>query len=82
MAKNQTHTFKTNINCGGCIAKVTPFLNADPNIISWDVDTKSPNKVLSVTTTTLSEVDIIHIVTQAGFMAEAMPNTWFKRLFN
>ena len=24
--------FKTNINCGGCVAKVTPFLNAETSI--------------------------------------------------
>ena len=25
--ETKTFTFKTNINCGGCIAKVTPFLD-------------------------------------------------------
>lgn len=36
---------KTNINCGGCIASVTPFLNANPNIKKWEVDTNNPQKV-------------------------------------
>ncbi len=64
------YQFKTNINCGGCIAKVTPLLNADPNIKEWKVDTDNPNKILTVETENLKEEDIKALVQKAGFKAE------------
>lgn len=42
------YQFKTNINCGGCMAAVKPHLDAQADIKEWEVDTKSPNKVLTV----------------------------------
>ncbi len=32
----ETLKFKTNINCGGCVAKVTPELNATEGILSLE----------------------------------------------
>lgn len=58
--------FKTNINCGGCIASVTPHLNQIEGI-SWQVDTENPDKILSVETETVSEKEIIEAVKKAGF---------------
>jgi len=49
-----TLQFKTNINCGGCIARVTPRLNEVKGISSWKVDTDNPDKILTVETETLS----------------------------
>ena len=43
-----TLKFKTSINCGSCVAKVTPRLNEADFIESWDVDTKNPDKILTV----------------------------------
>ncbi len=40
--------FKTSINCGSCVAKVTPRLNDADFIESWEVDTKNPDKILTV----------------------------------
>jgi copper chaperone len=65
----ETLQFKTNINCGGCIAKATPVLNEEKNIQEWIVDTNNPAKVLTVTTD-LSANEIISIVNKAGFKAE------------
>ncbi|MDQ2752485.1 MAG: heavy metal transport/detoxification protein, partial [Bacteroidota bacterium] len=45
-----TIELKTNINCGGCIAKVTPALNEAVGKGNWKVDTQNPKKVLTVTT--------------------------------
>ena len=64
------YQFKTNINCSGCVAKVTPVLNQSDNIESWNVDTNNPNKVLTVDTNNLAENDVKQIVLQAGFKAE------------
>lgn len=65
-----TIKLKTNINCGGCIAKITPFLNDESNIKTWVVDTSSPQKVLTVETDDLNEGELMQIVQQAGFKAE------------
>lgn len=64
------YQFKTNINCGGCIAKVTPVLNAAPEIKEWKVDTSNPNKILTVATESLKEDEVKAIVAKAGFKAE------------
>ena len=64
------YQFKTNINCGGCVAKVTPVLNNNPDVKEWKVDTSNPNKVLTVKTDNLQEDDVKALVQKAGFKAE------------
>ncbi|MGB0431854.1 MAG: heavy-metal-associated domain-containing protein [Bacteroidia bacterium] len=68
------HTFKTNINCGNCIASVTPFMNKELDIESWEVDTDNPDKLLTVESE-LSAEDVIAVVNEAGFKAEAIANS-------
>ncbi len=64
-------TFKTNINCGGCVAKVTPHLNNASYINSWNVDTNNPNKILTIETAALVNAQqIINLVQEIGFYAE------------
>jgi copper chaperone len=67
--KMDTLQFKTNINCGGCVAKIAPTLNERKDIIShWKVDTLNPDRILTVeTTATAAEVKAL--VAQAGFQA-------------
>lgn len=59
--------FKTNINCGGCIATVTPFLEKASTIKSWNVDTASKDKKLTVTGDDLDKSEVISLVEEAGF---------------
>lgn len=61
------YKFKTNINCGGCIAKVTPFLDGESQIKNWEVDTENPAKILSVESDSLSQSEIMQLVQSAGF---------------
>jgi len=68
------YQFKTNINCGSCVAAVTPHLNANSEIKSWDVDTANPQKVLTVETNSLSGEMVAKIVEKAGYKAEAINN--------
>ncbi|MFT3993554.1 MAG: heavy-metal-associated domain-containing protein [Dysgonomonas sp.] len=68
---NKTFTFKTNINCDGCIAKVTPFLDSLQGVVKWSVDTANKNKVLTVVSDGISVEDIIDTVQKAGFKIEA-----------
>src|SRR5712672_3260539 len=62
-----TKQFRTNLNCGNCVAAVTPYLNGDPAIKSWRVDTASPNKVLTVEGDAVSSTEVASLVSRAGF---------------
>ena len=66
------YQFKTNIKCGGCIAAVTPYLNAANEIKHWSVDTNNPDKILTVETESLSNEAITQIVKSAGYMAQPL----------
>lgn len=69
---NQNFQFKTNINCSGCVTKVTPFLNDNKGIAHWEVDTTKKDKVLTIKTDGLTEKEVIEIVQHAGFTIEAL----------
>ncbi len=65
--------FKTTIKCEGCIAQSTPFLNKIAGENNWEVDTKNPNKILTVSADNpISEEEIIKAVEAAGFKAEKL----------
>jgi copper chaperone len=66
----KTITLKTNINCGSCVAKVTPTLNDKLGPDNWAVDTQHPKKILTVQAESLDEQDIIKAVADAGYKAE------------
>ena len=70
--KKETFVFKTNINCDGCVAKVTPILNTTDGIETWNVDTTNRDKILSVTPNNISKKEIIDTVQKAGFKIEAL----------
>ncbi|MDP5168662.1 MAG: hypothetical protein NWR72_00330 [Bacteroidia bacterium] len=72
--------FKTNINCGGCIAKVTPFLDGEAAIQTWSVDTDNPDKILTVETA-WSSAEVIALVQSAGFTATEKKKGVFGKLF-
>lgn len=72
---NQDHInlqFKTNINCSGCIAKVTPFLNDAEGISHWEVDTNNKDKILSVELDGITEAEVMKKVQEAGFKIELL----------
>jgi copper chaperone len=64
--------FKTNINCGGCVARVTTFLNKQEGITSWKVDTENPDKILTVESTGAPAVEVITTLAKIGFKAESI----------
>ncbi len=64
--------FKTNINCSGCVAAVTPFLNEEKNIQSWQVDIRNPDKILSVEGNNLKEEEVIKTVEKAGYKIQPL----------
>lgn len=62
-----TLKYKTNLNCGSCVAAVKPHLDGDSSIERWSVDTNDPNKILTVEGENLSESTIKQHVAAAGF---------------
>lgn len=66
----ETLQFKTNINCSGCIAKITPTLNETNGIENWNVDINNPDKILTISTNKLSEKEVTEVVRKAGFKSE------------
>lgn len=64
--------FKTNINCGGCIAKVKPYLDTKEGIINWNVDITNLDRILTVQTATLDESQIIDLIESINYKAEPL----------
>ena len=71
----ETLKFKTNVNCGGCVATVTPHLNQIKGIGKWNVDTSNPMKVLTVEASELLREVIIEKLKEAGYKAELMASS-------
>lgn len=59
--------FKTNINCGGCIAKFTPHIENAEGVQAWAVDTTTPDKVLTIEGD-ITESEAVELVKKAGFV--------------
>jgi len=67
----QTLRFKTTINCANCVHAVSPTLNEEKAIESWQVDTTNPDKILTVNTD-LTPAQVVALVEEAGFEAQAV----------
>ncbi len=59
--------YKTNLNCGNCVAAVKPLLDGEISVTRWSVDTTDPRKVLTVEGENLSPKQIEQHVADAGF---------------
>ena len=64
--------FKTNIQCSNCLSKVSPKLNEQTGIHTWQVDLQDPDRTLTVETETLEPEDIRKAVLKAGFIVTAV----------
>lgn len=64
--------FKTTIQCGGCLAAVTPSLNQVVGEGKWQVAIHNPDKVLTVDASAASKEAVIAAVNKAGFKAEVI----------
>ncbi len=62
--------FKTNINCGGCVASVKPHLDKETNITEWSVDIANKDKILTVKSVGITQKQVVEIVQKAGFKIE------------
>ena len=68
----KTLKFKTNINCSGCIRSVSPHLDNEKEIAHWEVDIANPDKILTVSTDTITAEEVENTVKKAGYKAEAL----------
>lgn len=67
----ETLKFKTNINCGGCIAAVTPTLNTLEGVNKWEVDTTTSNKILSIQTENgITANEVVESLNKRGYQAQ------------
>lgn len=69
---NDTLKFKTNIKCSSCVAKVTPFLDAEEGIKQWEVDTTTADKILTVETNGITESEIKDAIEKSGYKIESV----------
>lgn len=67
-----TLKFKTTINCMGCVSKVTPFLDKEEGVESWEVDVKNPDKILTVQSNGATENQVQTVLQKIGFKAESI----------
>ena len=62
--------FKTNINCGNCVKRITPFIDKIAGIESWSVDVDDMDKVLTVKAEDVTAQQVIDAVSKVGFDIE------------
>lgn len=60
--ENKEFQFKTNINCGGCVASVKPHLNNAEGVCEWNVDTTNKDKILTVKSEGITEEQVLGII--------------------
>lgn len=70
--ENNNIQFRTNINCGGCVATVKPHLDNAEGICHWDVDTANKDKILTVHSDGITSEQVLEIVRKAGYIAEPL----------
>jgi len=81
MLTAMTLTYKTNINCGGCIEKVTPYLEGESRIKHWRVNTDDPSKILTVEVEAMDSGEVMSLVQEAGFQIEEKKKGLLGKLF-
>lgn len=61
--------FKTNINCGSCVEKVTATLDETAGKGKWEVDTLLPIKLLTVNNEMVTALEIQDSLKKIGYTA-------------
>lgn len=70
LSKMETIILKTNVACGACVAKITPFLQEEKRITSWEVNTQNPQKLLTAQGNQLTAEIVIAALAKAGYKGE------------
>ena len=64
--------FKTNIQCANCVEKVTEPLNQAVGDGKWQVNLKSPERILTVEVSQEEISKVLLALAQAGYQGEIM----------
>lgn len=62
--------FKTTMKCIGCVAAVTPGLNAIKEVRSWNADVSGAEKTLTIEAEETTIPQVLAALEKAGFKAE------------
>jgi len=68
-----TYSFKTDINCLGCVHEIKPHLDKleeSQEIEHWKVDLNSPDNILTIATNNLTAEEVETVIQTAGFKAQ------------
>jgi copper chaperone len=68
-----TYSFKTDINCLGCVHEIKPNLDKleeSQDIEHWKVDLNSPDNILTIETNNLTAEEVETVIQTAGFKAQ------------
>lgn len=68
----ETLRFKTNVQCSGCLSKVTPLLNQALGAENWNIDVNDPQKPLTVNAPGVNAEQVSQVLGKAGFSAEVI----------
>ena len=71
---NQILVFKTNILTLNAELKAAHLLNAQSNILQWNIDHDDIDEVLRVVVLGLDESDIIQLLEEAGVACSLLPD--------
>lgn len=71
---NQILVFKTNILSANAEFRVAHLLNAQSNILQWNIDHDDIDEVLRVVVLGLEDTDIIDLIESLGLHCEVLPN--------
>lgn len=66
--------FKTNISYKKNVEHIKPHLEAMPEVNRWTVDLHDRDKVLRIESKSLTPATIQHVVKQAGYACEELPD--------
>lgn len=70
----QVLVFKTNLKFKMDLRHITLAMGSLPGVIRWNVDQHDIDNVLRIETAWLLPQDIIHVVTNAGYLCEELPD--------
>jgi copper chaperone CopZ len=57
------------MSCSGCVSKAEKFLNSEKDILKWNVDLNSPDKILTIESEKLDPKEIPILLLKAGYKA-------------
>lgn len=63
-------SYKSNINCSGCVARVSPVLNDLRSIKTWEVNTEDPDKLLTIESEDEVTDEVKSALRKVGFKIE------------